>query len=203
MSKYAHVDDNLNAHIRTLRWTVVALIILLGITTIGLYGANRTHRLSLPPRLTYGADIQTDVIHPWEVYSFAGYIWQFMNRCEHDCSTELPERQERMTTFITSSFAAELKRDRSTRLAELKDRTRYMLPIRTWNSSLVSQTESGHWHVTLDVTLVETLRGVEIKRTPVRYTLRVALLRVDPEFNPWGLIIDGFASPPQRLEDRN
>ncbi len=201
--RFAFIDDNLSAHIRTLRWTVAALTILLAITAIGLYGSNRTHRLSLPPRLIYGADIETGVIHPWEVYSFAGYIWQLMNRCETDCSMELPERQQRMTRFITPAFAADLERDRSARIAELKGRTRYMLPIRNWNSALVTQPDSDRWHVTLDVDLVETLRSVEIKRTPVRYTLMVTLLRVDPEFNPWGLMLDGFAIPPQRLEDRN
>jgi len=41
-----------------------------------------------------------------------------------------------------------------------------------------------------------------VKRTAIRYPLRVVSLAVDPEANPWGLALDGFASEgPRRLTE--
>jgi hypothetical protein len=40
-----------------------------------------------------------------------------------------------------------------------------------------------------------------VKKTAIRYPLRIVSLSVDPEANPWGLALDGFASEgPRRLE---
>ena len=202
MKKHAYVDDNLHAHIRSLRIVVAVLSVLLALSTVVLYLSNRTHRLSLPPRLDYGATINTGSIHSWEVYSFAGYIWQYMNRCETDCSTELAVRQQQMISFITPGFAAALANDRAGRTAELKDRSRYVLPLDSgWDPRLVTRTAEGYWQVVLNVLLVETLRGVEVKRTPLRYTLKVIELRADPEFNPWGLYLDALVVPPERISE--
>lgn len=198
--KYAYIDDNLRAHIKSLRMVTAVLAILLVSSVALQFYSNRTHRLSLPPALNYGATISTGSIHPWEVFNFAGYIWQYMNRCQSDCSSELATRQQQMIAFITPSFAAWLARDRQTRAAELSDRTRYVLPIGgSWNSNLVTRSDNGHWHVVLDVLLVETLRGVEVKRAPLRYILQVVEMRADPEFNPWGLYLDAMPIPPQRI----
>ena len=41
-----------------------------------------------------------------------------------------------------------------------------------------------------------------VKQTAIRYPLRVVRLSVDPETNPWGLALDGFATEgPQRLSE--
>jgi len=41
-----------------------------------------------------------------------------------------------------------------------------------------------------------------VKRTRIRYPLRVVRYAVDPEANPWGLALDGFgADGPRRLTD--
>jgi hypothetical protein len=41
-----------------------------------------------------------------------------------------------------------------------------------------------------------------VKKTTIRYPLRVVRLSIDPESNPWGLALDGFAaSGPRRLSE--
>ena len=59
----------------------------------------------------------------------------------------------------------------------------------------------GVWVVWLDLELAESVKGMTVKKTVIRYPLRVVSLAVDPEANPWGLALDGFASDgPRRLE---
>ena len=202
MARYQHADPNLYAHITTLRLACVVLASLLVFSIVGWTLSSRTHRLSLPPLLEYAPSLQTGEIQPWEVYNFAGYIWQYLNRCESNCETELPQRQNQMSSFITTQFASTLARSRAARASELRDRTRYMLPLAGgWTSSLATTISKGRWHVTLDVLLVEELRAVEVKRVPIRYTIIVAQRRIDPEYNPWGLYLDGFAESPARITE--
>jgi len=46
------------------------------------------------------------------------------------------------------------------------------------------------------------VKGMTVKKTAIRYPLRVVSLSVDPESNPWGLALDGFAGKgPHRLSE--
>ena len=45
----------------------------------------------------------------------------------------------------------------------------------------------------LDMELIETVRGMTVKNPIIRYPLRVVRYAVDPELNPWGLALDGWA----------
>jgi hypothetical protein len=41
-----------------------------------------------------------------------------------------------------------------------------------------------------------------VKQTTIRYPIRVVRQAIDPEANPWGLALDGYASDgPRRLTD--
>ena len=202
MARYQHVDANLYAHIATLRLACAALAVLLVIAIVGWTLSSRTHRLSLPPLLEYAPSLQTGEIQPWEVYNFAGYIWQYLNRCESNCEIELPQRQNRMNSFITPQFGSTLERSRAARASELRDRTRYILPLEGgWSTDLATTVSKGRWRITLDVLLVEKLRAVEVKRVPIRYSILVVQRRIDPEYNPWGLYLDGFTSSPSRITE--
>ena len=200
MARHQYADANLYAHITTLRLACAALAVLLAIAVVGWTLSSRTHRLSLPPLLEYAPSLRTGELQPWEVYNFAGYIWQYLNRCESNCETELPQRQARMSSFITPNFAATLDRSRAARASELRDRARYILPLEAgWEPTLAKTTTKGRWRVQLDVLLVEKLRAVEVKRVPIRYSIIVENRKIDPEYNPWGLYLAGFAEPPTRI----
>jgi hypothetical protein len=56
------------------------------------------------------------------------------------------------------------------------------------------------WLVTLDISADEYYGSEQVKRAFVRYTIRVVRQDVDPERNPFGLMLDGYANPPQRIE---
>ena len=204
MSKYAYIDQNLYSHIRTLRVATITLVVLLTIALLGWWYSTGVQRLSLPPRLEYGALLESGRIDPWEVFNFCGYIWQLLNRCEKDCSRDLEKIQNRLTAFLTPEFAAWLVHDRAQRLPELHGRTRYLLPEKiSWDGSQVMEILPGRWEVSLDVTLVEHIGGSKVKNTRVRYSIIVVARNIDPEFNPWGLYLDGMAKPPRRLESES
>ena len=60
----------------------------------------------------------------------------------------------------------------------------------------------GVWVVWLDLDLFESVKGMTVKKTAIRYPLRVVRLAIDPESYPWGLALDGFASEgPRRISE--
>ena len=198
--RYQYADQNLYAQIRLLRIAVAVLLGLLAFAITGWYAAGRTQRLSLPPVLTYGAVLESGKIHPSEVYVFTGYIWQQLLRCESDCSRDQQAREERLTAFLTPRFRSSLTAERTTRTSELRERSRYILPLPgAWDPSRVLQVDSNRWTVELDVLLVESIGQSEVKRVPIRYTFSVLARAIDQEYNPWGLYLDHMPTPPQRL----
>ncbi len=200
MVRYLHADANLHFHIRTLRMITLILAFCLITALMGWHYATRVQRISIPPDLRYGSQISLNEIHPWEVYNFAGYIWQQVNRCSLDCFKDYPKNLDRLTAFITPAFKAWLKHDSSRRSAELLGRTRYILPLEDINfAASVAHLESGVWHVKLDVELNENIGGVSVKNVRIRYFLKVVSNPVDPEFNPWGLQLDTMPRAPERL----
>jgi len=56
--------------------------------------------------------------------------------------------------------------------------------------------------VWLDLDLVESVKGMTVKQTAIRYPLRVVRQAVDLEANPWGLALDNYGpAGPQRLTE--
>lgn len=198
--KYRYADQDLYAQIRLLRIGTAVLLGLLAAAIAGWYASGRTHRLSLPPVLSYGTQIESGTIQPWEVYNFTGYVWQLLQRCESDCSREQQSRESRLTAFLTPRFRTFLVAERSERISELQGRSRYLIPLpEAWDPERVQQVDSNRWIVELDVLLVESIGPSEVKRVPIRYALEVVARTIDPDYNPWGLHLDYMARPPQRL----
>ena len=200
MARYLHADANLYSHIYTLRVISVILATCLMGSLYGWQHATKVQRISIPPDLRYGSQVSINSINPWEVYNFAGYIWQQLNRCSRDCFEEYPENLERLTEFLTPKFKAWLRHDSDKRAAELLGRTRFLIPLENKNfRDTVTVDESGGWTVTLDVELKENIGGVAVKDTPIRYHLKVIAQAIDPEFNPWGLLLDAMPKTPERI----
>ena len=58
------------------------------------------------------------------------------------------------------------------------------------------------WVVWLDLDLLESVKGMTVKQTSIRYPIRVVRQAIDPETNPWGLALDGYgADGPRRLSE--
>ncbi len=198
--RYLHADANLYSHIGTLR--IIGLILAIGllIALLGWHNATRVQRVSIPPELRFGGLTTINRIHPWEVYNFTGYIWQQLNRCKFDCSFDYQKNLDRLTAFLSPSFKAWLKHDSIERTTELKGRTRYLLPRQEtdYRKAVINESENS-WRVYLDVDLSESIGGVAVKQVQIRFAIRVVYRPADPESNPWGLVLEAFIRPPERI----
>lgn len=90
------------------------------------------------------------------------------------------------------------------RRGELAYRVRgvHEVPGHGYEERRVDVLSSDAWIVWLDLDLLESVKGMTVKQTTIRYPVRVVRQAIDPETNPWGLALDGYASDgPRRLTD--
>ena len=69
-----------------------------------------------------------------------------------------------------------------------------------FESKHVQKLTKDQWQVNITVRVTEYVRGVAVKDIDVNYPLRITRYDVNREYNPWGLAIDGFVTPPKRLK---
>ena len=205
MSRYRHAIDNQRAHIASLWLIIMGLAGFLAHAHHGWSQAPRAITLHIPPDLTSGAMVRVGEVPKPNVYGFGYYLWQQLNRWPHDGAEDFPEKLYRFAAYLTPAFRAKLERDmqKRGRRGELLGRVRalYEAPGAQYEDTRVAAIGPNAWVVTLDAVIEETVAGLEVKHTQIRYPLRIVRYDVDREQNPWGLAIDGFAESPSKLED--
>jgi integrating conjugative element protein (TIGR03746 family) len=206
MSKYTHALDNRDAIIK-LQWVGIAILsaaLLLAIH--GLITAPRDLTLHIPPDLRSGATLKPGDVPEPNVYAFAHYIWQQVNHWSRDGDKDYGAAIYRMQAYLTPSCREWLERDLVTKAnnGELSLRTRALQEIagHEFEESRVRTLSDGAWRVEVDYEIKETVRGVAVKETGVRYPLRVVRFDADRERNPFGLAVDCFndTEQPSRLD---
>ena len=76
------------------------------------------------------------------------------------------------------------------------------IPGHGYEERRVDVLSKDSWIVWLDLDLLESVKGMTVKHTAIRYPLRVVRHAVDLEANPWGLALDGFGGDgPRRVTD--
>lgn len=206
MSRYRHEIDNARAHIISLWLFIILLAIGMAYAFRGWANAPSDITLHIPPDLSSGSSVRVGEIPRPNVYSFAYYMWQQLNRWPRDGAEDFPAKLYRFAAYVTPAFRAELLRDmdRRGRMGELTGRVRalYEAPGAQYADSRVEVLGPNAWTVTIEAVIEETVAGMPVKHTRIRYPLRVVRYDVDRELNPWGMAIDGFAEPgPSRVED--
>jgi integrating conjugative element protein (TIGR03746 family) len=204
MRRYRHAIDNVQAHVRSL-WVVIGLecLVILGLW-LGWSQAPRHLIVHVPPDLRAGAVLAVDEVPPANVYAFAFYIFQQLNRWPEDGARDYGRAIYRVSPYLTPRYRADLLADLDLkgRQGELTYRVRGMqgVPGQAFEERRVQVLGPGAWVVWLDLDLFESVKGMTVKQTAIRYPLRVVRHAVDPEANPWGLALDGFAAEgPRRL----
>lgn len=204
MRRYRTEIDNVRAHLRSL-WVVIALqFIAIFALWFGWSQAPKQLTVHVPPDLRSGASLSVDEVPAANVYAFAFYIFQQLNRWPDNGSKDYGKAIFRISPYITPRYRAELiaDMDRKGRQGELAYRVRGVHEIsgHGYQERRVDVLASGVWVVWLDLDLLESVKGMTVKKTAIRYPLRVVSLSVDPEANPWGLALDGFEGEgPRRL----
>lgn len=188
---------------------VVACTFLAGaFGTYVAYTVPKTIDVHLAPDIRAGSVVEikngVGYIPPENVYSFAYYIWQQLNRWQEDGMKDYPKQLYNLQSFVTAKCQAEIKDDMKNRAknSELLQRTRLIteIPGFSFAANRVIADSSAVWTVFLDMQLQETYRGQNVKDTYVRYPLRIVRYDVDRERNPWGLGLDCFSDQPKRLD---
>lgn len=207
MRRYRYEIDNVRSHVHSL-WVVIALQALI---IAGLWFAwvrmPSSMTVHIPPDLRSGAVLRLDEVPPANVYTFGFYILQQLNRWPSNGSKDYGEAIYRVSAYLTPQFREDLLRDmqQKARDGELAHRTRGLQAVagEGYAANRVELLSADQWVIWLDLDLVENLKGMTVKRTRIRYPLRVVRYPVDAEANPWGLALDGYAdSGPQRIDDQ-
>lgn len=211
MSDYLNALAATRRHNVHLRW-VIAAVVALG--AFGTYQAGRVPKnlsVHLVPNVTASSTVQVrdgeSVIPAANVYSFAYYIWQQLNRWQTDGATDYGAQIYRVQNYVTPRCIAQLTGDLQARqrAGELNQRTRQMseIPGLGFQPNRVIANPSGaDWTVFLDMQIQETFRGQGVKDVFIRYPLRVVRFDVDRERNPWQLAVDCYGNErPARLDE--
>ncbi|GAJ29311.1 PFL_4703 family integrating conjugative element protein [Acidomonas methanolica] len=207
MSRFRNEVAHLQAHVRTLRLTGGALFVVALLLAVGWWNAPRNLTIHVPPDLRSGSTRRWWDVPPESVYTFAFYVWQQLQRWPTDGETDYPRNLRTLAPYLTSSCQAFLQQDYlyRARSGELRKRVRgvYEIPGRGYGEDpalRVRALSNDEWVVTLDVTADEYYGAEQVKRALVRYPLKIVRMDVDPEHNPFGLALDCYAGPPQRIE---
>ena len=205
MRRYRHEIDNVRAHLRSL-WAIIALqVIVILALWFGWSQAPKHLTVHVPPDLRSGAVHAPGEVPPANVYAFAFYIFQQLNRWATDGAEDYGQAIFRVSPYLSPRYRAEVVADLEMkgRRGELTYRVRGVqeVPGHSYREARVDVLAPGAWVVWLDLELSESVKGMTVKKTNIRYPIRIVRLDIDPETNPWGLALDGFAAPgPRRLE---
>ncbi len=204
MQRYRYEIDNVRSHLRSL-WTVIGLLLTIILALwIGWMRMPGTITVHIPPDLRSGAVMALDEVPAANVYAFAFYIFQQLNRWPEDGAEDYGKAIFRIAAYLTPSFREQLIADMEAKgkQGQLAHRVRSVqaIPGQAYEERRVDVLSKESWVVWLDLELRESVKGMTVKKTNIRYPLRVLRYAVDAEANPWGLALDGFAAEgPQRL----
>lgn len=206
MSRFKNEITHLQAHVRTLRISLGAMFLLLLVMGLGWWSAPRDMNIHIPPDLRSGSTRKWWEVPPSSVYSFSFYIFQQLNRWPVNGEDDYTRNIQALSAYLTPSCQTFLQHDYEQRrnTGELRQRVRgiYEIPGRGYGddpTSRVKVVSDQDWIVTLDVAADEYYGSEQVKRALVRYALKVARLDNDPERNPFGLVLDCYATSPQRI----
>jgi len=206
MQRYRYEIDNVRAHLRSLWIIIGVLLVVILALWFGWSQSPKYLTVHVPPDLRSGATQTIDEVPPANVYAFAFYIFQQLNHWSEDGAQDYGKAIFRISPYVTPRYRADLIADMELKgkQGELAYRVRGVqeVPGHGYAERRVDVLAPGVWVVWLDIDLFESVKGMTVKKTTIRYPLRVVRLSIDPESNPWGLALDGFAATgPRRLSE--
>lgn len=179
---------------------LLAVVLVMGLL---VKQARSNVSVNVRPGLSAPITVREGEMPPENVYNFALTVFQQLNRWREDGVKDYPQQIRRVAPFLTDRYRGQLEVEVKQRQAagELSYRTRSIAapPEVTYKAERVHKINESLWVVYLDIELQETIRGAVIKDTIIRYPIRVIAYNVDSQYNPFGLLLDGFQDDPVRL----
>ncbi len=206
MSRFKNEITHLKSHIRTLRLGTGALFAVSLMLGGGWWSAPHELTIHVPPDLRSGSTRKWWEVPPETVYAVTFYIWQQLQRWPTNGDDDYARNIHVLSPYLTPACQTWLRRDYEYRrsLGELRQRVRgiYEIPGRGYGEDptlRVRTVSDQEWIVTLDVAADEYFSTEQVKRALVRYAIKVSRLDVDPQRNPFGLVLDCYSDTPQRI----
>jgi integrating conjugative element protein (TIGR03746 family) len=207
MSRFRNEVLHLQAHVKSLRLALLVLFVVAVLLGFGWWSAPKDLTIHVPPDLRSGSTRKWWDVPPESVYAFTFYVFQQMHRWPANGEEDYPRNLKALAAYLTPSCRAYLQQDYETRRnnGELRQRVRgvYEIPGRGYGDDPAARVKvvSDHdWLVTLDISADEYYGSEQVKRALARYAIKVVRQDVDPERNPFGLLLDCYASMPRRIE---
>jgi integrating conjugative element protein (TIGR03746 family) len=206
MSRFKNEVTHLQAYVRTLRMAAAALFMLALGLGFGWWHAPRDLVIHVPPDLRSGSVRKWWDVPAESVYAFTFYVFQQLNRWPKNGEDDYPRNIRALSAYLTPGCKTFLDSDFAYRRdnGELRQRVRgvYEIPGHGYAdepTARVRALSNNDWVVTLDISADEYFGGEMVKRALLRYPIKVARMDVDPEHNPFGLALDCYAKPPERI----
>ena len=203
MAAYQRSNEQFRWILKVQFWVTFLVAVLAVMTGILAYQARQNIQVNVRPGISAPTVVAEGQMPPENIYNLALVVFQQLNRWRVDGSKDYPDQIRRMGAFLTDRFRGQLELDASERgsRSELLYRTRTLAlpPEITYQPDRVKKIGDTVWVVQLDLELQETVRGQVIKNAIIRYPIRVIAYNVDTQFNPYGLLLDGFQQDPVRL----
>jgi len=207
MSRFKNEVSHLKSHVKTLRFLALALFLLALAMGAGWWSAPKNLMIHVPPDLRSGSTRKWWEVPPESVYAFTFYVFQQINRWPTDGESDYARNIHAYAPYFTPSCSAYLQRDYALKRdsGELRRRVRgiYEIPGRGYGDDPTARVKilsDSDWIVTLDIAADEYYGTEQVKRALVRYPIKVARSDIDPERNPFGLVLDCYSETPQRIE---
>lgn len=206
MSRFKNEVAHLHAHVRTLRLCFGAVFIVALILGLGWWNAPRYLTIHVPPDLRTGSTRKWWEVPPESVYAFTFYVFQQLHRWPTNGEEDYQRNIRALSAYLTPACKAFLEHDYTARRdsGELHQRVRgiYEIPGRSYGDDPMSRVKTRsnrEWLVTLDLTVDEYYSAEQVKRALIRFPLQVVRLDIDPQKNPFGLALDCYERPPERI----
>lgn len=196
-------EDSLNNIIHLQRRFIWILLIICLFVWGGWMSVPLRQTVYLPPDLSNGAVVKPGVIPLSTVYSFAYEAWQEINYWPNEGEKDYSQNLDTYRFYLTQAFSDQLKQENEDLKGQGQlDRTRDLQGLQgaAFDASSVKAIGTDTWEVDLKMRLTEYKNGQVVKDVEILYPIKVTSTKTSTKYNPWGLVLSGFVSDPQRIK---
>lgn len=184
---------------------LLGLLLLISSMTNNNLSANKVVRITIPPNLEFGQIISSADIDYQQIYQLAGQVMQNIYHWQNSGKEDFKQNINKLTALITPEYKQYLLEEYSKLNRQNKlDKTRALIPlvpISEYKDDFVTPIENNTAFVVLiDFKLQTHQENYLIIDAKLRYTVRVVIRDVNPDYNPWGWQLDVPPVKPIRIK---
>ncbi len=193
-------------------WVVIGLLMIANLCLFwGWHNAPKFLRIYVAPnQIASGAVVKPGDVPNEVVYAFAYQLFTAIGTWSFNGEKDYPQAIRTFRYYFTPNFYRYLTKDYERRKKQGSlGRVRTMSGISGLGyldsnvedtSSLVKALSANLWVVHLKLQVTERIGDTVVKDVLIDYPITVTRVNLSIAMNPWGLALDGFASPPKRIK---